>query len=412
METDPQAVGGRPSGGYHRAVLPALLRFGIAYVSLTIVPVLWSWAVPWVAEDVLKLVPPPPSGSGDTTWNYVLLGVNAVVASAVALVWTVLRRRDRALMPLFTLLVRAFLFKVSIAYGLMKLFKTQFPDASLVRLSTPTGELSPMGALWTMMGSSTAYCVFTGLLEIFGAALLVSRRTTTLGAIVLTGAMSNVVMLNLAYDVPVKQHSLHLLAGAVLLLVADGRRVFRVFVLGQSVAAAKLEPIFTTARLHRVGQAAKGILVVSVVLSSLSNVVRMRRYFVGVEPSPLYGIWDVERFEYADGSSPSCTDGDAWRRLVVAERRRAAIESESGERASYRASVDEDEGLLALKPALEDREPIEVDYERTDTEHLVLTGVVETCQVRVHLRRFDHHQYRLPRGEFHWVSQRPDNPWR
>ncbi len=57
-----------------------------------------------------------------------------------------------------------------------------------------------MGVLWWMMGSSPAYTIFSGSIETLGGALLLFRRTATLGAIVSAGAMLNVWMLNMCYD--------------------------------------------------------------------------------------------------------------------------------------------------------------------------------------------------------------------
>ena len=54
-----------------------------------------------------------------------------------------------------------------------------------------------MRVLWHSMGTSTAYVVFTGLVEVAGALLLFSRRTTTLGALVLAAAFTNVAILKL-----------------------------------------------------------------------------------------------------------------------------------------------------------------------------------------------------------------------
>ncbi|HVS63755.1 MAG TPA: hypothetical protein VMT85_09690 [Thermoanaerobaculia bacterium] len=81
----------------------------------------------------------------------------------------------------------------------------------LERLSQTIGESSPMGLLWNMMGYSRLYNLFSGGVDVLGGVLLLFRRTATLGALVAIGAMANVVLLNFAYDVPVKLYSMHLL---------------------------------------------------------------------------------------------------------------------------------------------------------------------------------------------------------
>ena len=68
-------------------------------------------------------------------------------------------------------------------------------------LIEPYGQFSPMGVLWSFMGMSRAYTVFSGIVEITGCVLLVFRRTTMLGAMVSAVALLNVVVLNFSYDI-------------------------------------------------------------------------------------------------------------------------------------------------------------------------------------------------------------------
>jgi hypothetical protein len=63
--------------------------------------------------------------------------------------------------------------------------------------------------------------VFAGMGETVAAAVLVFRRTAMLGAIVGAAVMTNVFMLNMSFDIPVKQFSFHLLAMCGLLLAFE-----------------------------------------------------------------------------------------------------------------------------------------------------------------------------------------------
>src|SRR5947199_1204250 len=104
-----------------------------------------------------------------------------------------------------------------LSFGAYKVIKSQFPAPSLDRLLEPYGDSSPMGLLWTFMGASKAYTIFGGFAEMLGGALLTVRRTTLLGALVCIGVITNIVMLNFSYDVPVKLYSTHLLLMAIFL---------------------------------------------------------------------------------------------------------------------------------------------------------------------------------------------------
>ncbi len=78
-------------------------------------------------------------------------------------------------------------------------------------MSIPMARSAPMGLLWAFMGMSHAYSFFGGLGEMAGAFLLLVPSFTALGALVTAGVMSNVLMLNLGYDVPRKIYSIHLI---------------------------------------------------------------------------------------------------------------------------------------------------------------------------------------------------------
>ena len=114
-----------------------------------------------------------------------------------------------------------------LGYGLAKVSWdfNQFATIGDFQLEKKWGDSSPMNVVWSFMGASRAYTVFAGLGEVVGAILLLFRRTTILGAMVVVGVMTNVVMLNYCYDIPVKLYSSHLLMMAVYLLLPEAGRL-------------------------------------------------------------------------------------------------------------------------------------------------------------------------------------------
>src|SRR5215216_1571470 len=75
------------------------------------------------------------------------------------------------------------------------------------------------------IGYSTPYEVFSGAMETVAGLLLLNRRTVTAGLFAATGAFLNVLMINLAYDVPVKLFAAHLMVSCLFLLALDARRL-------------------------------------------------------------------------------------------------------------------------------------------------------------------------------------------
>lgn len=87
------------------------------------------------------------------------------------------RVRYRKGLHWFTFALRLAIAVSMFGYGLAKLSGAQFSSPADFRLFQSYGNSSPMGLLWTFMGHSQVYSSFTGLAEILGGVLLLSRRT-------------------------------------------------------------------------------------------------------------------------------------------------------------------------------------------------------------------------------------------
>lgn len=200
-------------------------------------------AIQWFGEHVLGLqdhLAPFPTGSGDTTRDwvaFVLMGLLALLASTT---WSVFAVRSEGpwLGRLLHTWLRYVLAAAMLGYGTAKFGEGQFPAIDVRGLETPWGECSPMGVVWRFMGASPAYTACTGVVECLAGLLLLWRRTSTLGGLVAVGAMTNVLLLNLCYDIPVKLYAAHLLLMGALVAAADALRLVAVFWRHAAVAAA------------------------------------------------------------------------------------------------------------------------------------------------------------------------------
>ncbi|MBO0948995.1 hypothetical protein [Fibrella forsythiae] len=85
-------------------------------------------------------------------------------------------------------------------YGFAKILKTQFQSPDF-RLDTPLGEVNGFGLTWYYFGYSYTLAVIIGLIQVGGSVLLLYRRTTLLGVILLLPVMINIVLINLFYQI-------------------------------------------------------------------------------------------------------------------------------------------------------------------------------------------------------------------
>ncbi len=166
--------------------------------------------VPWIGAHILHLSKPiiiAITGSGDTTYDYIIMLLIFVGAIIGTVIWSITGRNTSNYNKLFywlTVIVRYYVAITMLSYGFYKVIKLQFPAPSFSRLLEPVGNLSPMGLAWTYMGYSKAFNYFTGFAEVLTGLLLFFRKTSTLGAMVGFVVAVNIAAINYCFDVPVK----------------------------------------------------------------------------------------------------------------------------------------------------------------------------------------------------------------
>ena len=98
-----------------------------------------------------------------------------------------------------------------IVYGVAKAIPMQmgFPHSGQFAGTVPQllARERSLGLDWRCTGVE----IFAGCAELLGGILLMFPRTTTLGALVCLIDMTQVFMLNMTYDIPVKLLSFHLI---------------------------------------------------------------------------------------------------------------------------------------------------------------------------------------------------------
>lgn len=118
-----------------------------------------------------------------------------------------------------------------IGFGFTKLLPVQMPYPSLGLLNTNLGDLTAQKIYWLSVGIVPWYQVFAGVVELTAGTLLLFRGTTTLGAILLFGALGDIVYVNFAYDGGVHGYSSYFVLLSAFLLVKDIPKFYNLFIL-------------------------------------------------------------------------------------------------------------------------------------------------------------------------------------
>ncbi len=368
----------------------------------------WNWLVPRLARAAFdREVASVFNGSGDRTFDYLLVACLLLIALVAAVIWTILDRKRLSYPTLYKWLnvyVRFSLGATMIGYGAFKVISSQFPPPSLDRLMQTYGDSSPMGLLWTFMGASEPYTMFVGAAEMVAGILLFPRKTTTLGALMSMGVLGNVVALNFSYDVPVKLYSSHLLAMAVFLLLPEARRLANFFVLNRPAESVRIEPLFRRPLLHRGALVLSSLFLIAVVGTSLYQSYDQRRTFQG-QRSPLYGVWEVEEFNAGQSTAAAAP----WRRIVFDSPYRVAVQTATNPNERFGLQLDQDKRTISLRKREDPNWNSVLTYQQVSPEVMTLSGALNGSEMTARLRRTEERKFLLTNRGFHWINEFPFN---
>jgi len=359
----------------------------------------YEWGIDALAA-LLGVGPPSrvPTGSGDTLYHWLRLLVVAIAAVAIGGAWAIAARKRTypRLGAALRVWLRYWLALAMLVYGLVKVFPMQFDVPLDYIYDQRVGDKSPMGLLWLFMGYSRPYTMICGLVEMTAGCLLVWRRTATLGALVAILAMTQVVILNFCYDVPVKLYSLELLAAAFAIAAPELRRLL-IAALGRAVP--ELPPrVRGPLWYERARLAAKLALLASFCFRWYqADAPRLAQ----PPPSELAGAWDVVAFQL-DGSErpPLATDGERWQRALF-DRQYLVVRFMPETRAFFRVDVDAARKQLDFADGLR---RASWTY-RLAGDQLALDGALAGHRYHVELHRAP--APLLPTRGFHWIQEEP-----
>ena len=375
---------------------------------------LWQKIVPWVGKHILHLredITVFTNGSGDTTFDYVNVLCYLAIGVVSAAVWTALdgeRSNYETLHRWLRVYVRLSLATAMVAYGMFKIVPSQFPAPGLSRLVQPYGDSSPMGLLWTFMGASMAYTIFAGSAETLAGVLLFIPRLATLGGLAAIAVLTNVFMLNMCYDVPVKLYSFNLLMMAVFLVAPDVRRLVGLLVLRERVELHNDGSLFERKRFNQAGFALQLLLGVLLIFTFGKQSWKQRSEFA-VKP-PHYGMWSVDEYVVDGQAHPALTTDTArWRRVFLEYDGYAALLPMSGPRQSFLCQVDAAKKTMTLgkRDNKNWKSVLTLDDSKADT--LLLKGEYDGHQLAVKLVRENPSTFLLANRGFHWINEFPFN---
>ena len=374
---------------------------------------LTSWAAVNIFGITEQLV--YTGNSRDTTFFWVQAFVVLILAVLATVVWSVLDRRRENYVNLhkwFRLFIRFAVAAQMFYFGMVKIIPTQFPAPSLVTLVAPVGNLSLQGLVWTSIGASQPYQIFTGVVEVIGGLLLLAPRTTLLGAVICLASMVHVFILNMTYDIGVKILSLEIALMSLFLIAPDFPRLANVFLFNRPAGASGAPELFGTKRANRIAlvlQFAFGLYLLGL-YTEVGRTFWRAEGGGGAPKSALYGIWDVEELSINGDLRPAqVNDYDRrWRRVIFDAPQWIFFQRTDDSFIRYGVTIDLLNNTLALTKGKSRSWYSTFAIERPAEDELVLDGQMDGYRIKMKLQRVEFDTFRLLNSRFRWV--RPPDP--
>lgn len=373
--------------------------------------------VPWFAREVIQLtyeITIFTNGSGDTTYDYIVLLILFALAATITTLWSVLDRKRNNYETLYYYLTVAVRFYVGLMlfnYGCYKLFRLQFPSPSMDRLVQPYGDSSPMGLAWTFLGFSDGYNYFMGIAEV-SAILLLFRRTLIAGTLSTLMTTANVMAVNYFFDVPVKIVSTMLVVMTLYLMLPDASRLWNFFFRGQAVALPARPQPNLALRHRRIGLTLKfGLLGYVFILALTKYPNAMYQYGERAPNPPLYGLYEVEHFILqGDTVLPLITDSTRWRQLMVIADGFARVRFMDNTTQIFLTKLDTAQRILSMKQRSDTTRTINLTYNVSGNRYH-FKGVIQQDSLVLDMTRFAdiREKFTLTSRGFHWISEYPFN---
>lgn len=262
------------------------------------------------------------NGSGDTSYDYILLLFSTIFSLIGAAIWSVADYKRKNYSKLYywlLVLVRCYVAFTLINYGMYKVIKLQFPSPTLIRLTQAYGDSSPMGLAWTFLGYSKGYNLFMGIIEV-SSILLLFRRTMIIGAFLSLAACAHVMSMNYFYDVPVKILSTALVVMCLFILAPYLKRIFQFFLTRNAVSLNSIEsPVYKKKWMFYALYTFKYLVIIYSSAMLINELLKMKGQYgdAAIKP-PLYGIYEIEKFTLNKVDLPPLTtDSLRWRELII-----------------------------------------------------------------------------------------------
>lgn len=394
-----------------------VFRFLFSYFTLYIFGIfmsgLWKPLVVWVAKSILNIqydFIQNGFGSGDTTFQYVLTFTYLIVSIVATIIWFLVDYKRKSYNNLnygFLVLLRFILIYFMLIYGLIKVFHLQMIPPTYSKLMQPLGEMSPMGLAWTFMGYSKGYSMFAGGIEVLAGVLLIPRRTVTIGALIAVGVMTQVFIMNLSFDIPVKLFSFHLLLMGSILFLANSKRFVNSILLGKGVEKELQYPVLKNDEKQIINVVKISLFSILILFIGFAQIARVKEKMKALN-TPFAGVWEVTSFKKnGNKNTKDYIHKKDWKYIIIDTEKSLSIQQFDDSILRFYIAIDTIDNKISFKQKKEDNENW-FNYEKIEKK-LYLKGILNDDTLQIKLNQKTKNDFLLTNRSFNWINEKPFN---
>jgi len=363
----------------------------------------------WFGGNILQIQQPYTHQLiSDSTGLYIHTFVLLLIAVITGIVWSTFdfkRKNHQVLAYSFRAFISHYLAFQLFKYGFNKVFKLQFylPEPNI--LYSNVGSLGRDILYWSVMGASYSYTVFSGVLELIPAFLLLFRRTRLLGALIAFGVLVNVVMINVSFDISVKILSSFLLFLSVLIIFPDLRNLYRFFLQNQKTTLQKWAPIYSSSKHIWMYSVGKSFVILLLLVDVLFPYFKANNFNDDLAPRPfLHGAYEVSLFAVnQDTIPPLLTEQSRWKHFFVHREGYFITENMQEQMQDFPLQINSHTQEMILKEELSGRQLIfQYNYSPTDSL-LQLKGSFQNNSIHIEAQQIDLQQLPLLQKNTNWT---------
>ncbi|WP_046755686.1 hypothetical protein [Kordia jejudonensis] len=274
-------------------------------------------------------------------------------------------------------------------YGLSKILMIQFGSIGIDTLELQLGSSGGMSLMWYFLSYSELMVMTAGWLEFIGGVLLLFRRTTFLGVLILIAVMANVVLMNFSYSVTVTLYASLLLFLLLVLISTQLRNFFAYVVLNQKTQAKPYEPLVKNKKVR---------LIFKIILISVIGYFHVKNYkelldtYTKNRYAWFTNLQTVETFVInGDTLAPAAIENNekAWKQLsfnglsYYPETFRVKNGKDIGKR--FKFEIDSTTQKIRFRPYFgeESEQWSELSYKKLDEKRYLFEGIYEGDTISV-----------------------------